>query len=103
MAVSACGMKGIDRPPPASYVEGPRASITCDTCSTRDTVHAVDIGAKIRDHRMRAKLSQAALARAAKVGRLTVIRAESGTHRPSLSTLERLAKALGVKVKDLLE
>ena len=47
-------------------------------------------------------LSQAALARRAKVGRTTLIRIEQGAQNPTLGTLERIAMALRVKVHDLL-
>ncbi len=54
---------------------------------------------------LRAKwgLSQEALAKKAGISREYLARLEAGQHDPPLSTLTRLAKALRVKVGDLLE
>ena len=54
---------------------------------------------------LRAKqgLSQAGLAERAGISREYIARLETGHHDPSLSTLEKLAKALRVKVGELLE
>jgi transcriptional regulator with XRE-family HTH domain len=49
------------------------------------------------------QLSQAALAERVGVSREYIARLETGRHDPPLSTLEKLAKALGVKVGRLLE
>ena len=56
----------------------------------------------LRRLRERRQLSQSELARKAKVGRVTLNRLEGGTQDPTLGTLERLAKALGVRLRDLL-
>ena len=49
-------------------------------------------------------LSQAALAKKAKLARPYLVRLESGQQtNPSLAVLQRLAKALGVPVATLLE
>ena len=48
-------------------------------------------------------LSQAALARKAKLAHEHVSRLEAGRHWPTLPVLQRLAKALGVPVTALLE
>jgi XRE family transcriptional regulator of biofilm formation len=48
-------------------------------------------------------LSQVELAKKAKVARSYVVRLESGQQKnPSLAVLKRLAKALGVRVTELL-
>lgn len=47
-------------------------------------------------------LSQTALAREAKVSRITLVRIEGGTQDPTLNTLAQIARALGVRVRDLL-
>ena len=54
---------------------------------------------------LRAKqgLSQAGLAERAGISREYIARLETGHHDPSLSTLEKLAKALKVTVGELLE
>ena len=48
-------------------------------------------------------LSQADLARKAKLTREHVNRLEAGRHGPTLAVLQRLAKALGVPVPKLVE
>ena len=48
-------------------------------------------------------LSQRALAKLAKVGHITIARLEVGIYDPRLSTLRRLAKALKVRVVDLID
>ncbi len=60
------------------------------------------VGETIRRLRKARGLSQEALGRKAKVARLTVIRIETGTQSPKLDSLERLAKALGVKLRALI-
>lgn len=47
-------------------------------------------------------MSQAALAEAADLSRGYLIHLEAGQQDPTLGTLERLAKALGVPTSDLL-
>ena len=53
--------------------------------------------------RMRKGLSQRALARLSKISQVTIARIETGVYDPRLSTLRKLAKALKVKVRDLVE
>ena len=48
-------------------------------------------------------LSQRALAQLSKVTNVTIARIESGVYDPRLSTLRRLAKALNVRVADLID
>jgi transcriptional regulator with XRE-family HTH domain len=48
-------------------------------------------------------LTQRELAKRSKVTNVTISRIETGVYDPRLSTLRRLAKALGVKVADLLD
>lgn len=57
----------------------------------------------LRKARTRRKLTQAELARRAGIHQTTVARLETDAHRPSMDTLQRLAKALKVKVGELLE
>ena len=52
--------------------------------------------------RARRGLTQTALANRAGVHQVTIARLESGTRRPGLAVLEKLAKALRVNVSDLL-
>lgn len=60
----------------------------------------VKVGVAIRRLRTARGLSQTALARRAKVGRITLNRIEQGRQDPSTGTLERIARALRVKVRD---
>ena len=60
------------------------------------------VGATIRRLREARGLSQVALARQATIGRVTLVRIEAGTQDPTLTTLARIARALGVRLRDLL-
>lgn len=53
--------------------------------------------------RMRAGLSQAELAKKMGTSQSTIARLESGSAKPSLSTLERFAKATGMKMRVVFE
>ena len=53
--------------------------------------------------RKRKGLSQRGLAKLAKVGHITIARLETGVYDPRLSTLRRLAKALQVDVRKLID
>jgi transcriptional regulator with XRE-family HTH domain len=61
------------------------------------------IGTRIRRLRKAKDMSQAALAKRARLTRVYITRLESGKQDPSLSTINALAKALGVPVTALLE
>ncbi|MBI2906978.1 MAG: helix-turn-helix domain-containing protein [Chloroflexi bacterium] len=60
------------------------------------------IGEKVRQMRMARGLSVEALARKAGMQRPNLSRLEHGKHRPSLETLERVARALGVGVAEMV-
>jgi len=60
-------------------------------------------GTRLKRLRQRRGLTQQQLAAAVGVARVTVARVEIGAARPSLGLLERLARALGVKVSRLLD
>ena len=60
------------------------------------------VGGHIRRLRGARKLSQAALARRAGLSRMHVIRIERDAISPTLDTLEQIAKALGMTVRNLL-
>ena len=57
---------------------------------------------KLKKFRQQRKLTQGELAERAGVTREYIARLEAGRYDPSLSTLEKLAKALRVKVNDLV-
>ena len=60
------------------------------------------VGVKLRKVRQARKLSQAALAERAGFSREYVNKIEAGRYDPPLSTLNSLAKALRVKVEELV-
>jgi len=53
--------------------------------------------------RVRRKLTQVELATKVGVHKITISRLERGNRQPSMALLQRLAKALKVKVTELLE
>ena len=79
----------------------------CDA-SYRPAVEAIamrgrhTLGQRVRRLRNTAGLSQNALARAAGIGRVTLVRLEKGEQTPRFKTLEAIARALGVGVLDLV-
>ncbi len=60
------------------------------------------IGKRIRLAREKASLTQDALASVAGIGRVTLVRVESGEQSPRFDTLLSISKALGVSIQDLL-
>jgi transcriptional regulator with XRE-family HTH domain len=58
---------------------------------------------RVRRLRKKRGMSQQGLAQRAGLSREYVARLETGQHNPSLATLQKLAKALGVPVTALLE
>ena len=59
--------------------------------------------AKLRELRKARGMTQAALAKAANVHRITIAKYESGKVDPTLESAERIAAALGCTVNDLIE
>ena len=62
-----------------------------------------DIGALVREARLRSGLGQAELARRAATTQTYVSRVERGATTPSLSTLERLLGAMGLRLRVVVE
>ena len=60
------------------------------------------LGGRIRQLRESAGLTQETLARAADIGRVTLVRLENGEQTPRFKTLTAIAQALGKQVQDLL-
>ena len=60
------------------------------------------LGSRVRRLRETAGLTQETLARAAGVGRITLVRLENGNHVPKLTTLKAIANAFERPVEDLL-
>ena len=79
----------------------------CDE-SYRSTVEAIamrgrrTLGERLRTLRDSAGLTQEELARAANIGRVTLVRLENGEQTPRVMTLVAIAEALGKRVSDLL-
>jgi transcriptional regulator with XRE-family HTH domain len=61
------------------------------------------IGMRTKRLRKKKDLTQAALAERVGVHRIYIAQIEAGTKTPSLPTLAKLAKALGVRVAALVE
>ena len=68
----------------------------------RDTEIRAQFGRRLYELRKRSGLSQERLANLAGVDRTYVGRAEAGDHNPTLVTIHKLAKALGVEPSELL-
>ena len=60
------------------------------------------LGERIRQYRESAELTQEALAHAADIGRVTLVRLEQGKQPPRFKTLTAIAHALERPVEDLL-
>jgi transcriptional regulator with XRE-family HTH domain len=63
----------------------------------------VKIGDRLRDLRVRRALTQQELAEKANVGTNTVARLERNETEPHMSTLRKLARALGVEPEELVK
>ena len=65
-------------------------------------VDGAQLGARLRELRLAAGLTQAELARRTGIHRPNIARVEAGRHTPSLDTLARLASAIGVPTTRVL-
>ena len=80
----------------------------CCDASYRPAVEAIamrgrhTLGQRVRRLRNSAGLSQDALAGAAGIGRVTLVRLEKGEQTPRYKTLSTVARVLGVDVSELL-
>jgi transcriptional regulator with XRE-family HTH domain len=61
------------------------------------------LGVAIKRRRKQRKMTQAALADTVGVHRIYIAQIEAATKTPSIATLEKIAKALKVKVAELLK
>jgi transcriptional regulator with XRE-family HTH domain len=61
------------------------------------------IGLRVKHYRERRRLTQEQLAERAGISRTYLARLETGKHDPTATVLEKLAKALNIKVGRLLE
>ena len=60
------------------------------------------VAARIAELRDKRGMTQRALSKKARINRVTLARLEQARHPPTLDTLERIARALGVKLVDLV-
>jgi len=60
------------------------------------------VAARVAEIRAQRGLTQEALAGRARINRVTLARLERAQHPPNLDTLERIARALGVGLVDLV-
>jgi DNA-binding XRE family transcriptional regulator len=67
------------------------------------SIDGTKLGARVRELRVAAGLTQAELARRTGIHRPNIARVEAGRHTPSLETLARLAAAIGVPTASVLE
>jgi DNA-binding XRE family transcriptional regulator len=95
VSLRATGASPSSRPPPAA-VNGSSGS------STAVSIDGVRLGARLRELRVAAGLTQAELARRTGIHRPNIARVEAGRHTPSLETLARLASAIGVPTTTVL-
>ncbi len=61
------------------------------------------LGQNMKKWRMRKKMSQGDISRALEVDRSYISNIENGRMNPTLSTLEKLAEAIGIPIKNLVE
>ena len=79
----------------------------CDA-SYRPTIEVIamrgrqTVGGRIRQFRESAGLTQEGLAHAADIGRVTLVRLEKGEQTPRFKTLDAIAKALEIRIPELL-
>ena len=112
------GISGLELPNPYEMVlqtaGGEKVEIPWDfarhycDATYRPTIEAIatlgrhTIGERVRRYRESAGLTQLALARAADIGRVTLVRLEKGEQSPRFKTLKAVAGALGMETPDLL-
>ena len=63
----------------------------------------IKLGQNLRKLRLRKKMSQVDLATALSVDRAYISNIENGRMNPTLSTLEKISKALGISSSELLK
>ena len=112
------GISGLELPNPYEMVlqtaKGESVEIPWDfarhycDATYRPTIEAIaalgrqTIGERVRRYRESAGFTQEALARAAEIGRVTLVRLEKGEQSPRFKTLKAVADALGMDAPDLL-
>jgi len=64
--------------------------------------HRKLLGESVRDHRKGAKLTQEKLAEKSNLSTIFISRIERGVESPSVDNLVKIAKGLGVRVRDII-
>jgi DNA-binding XRE family transcriptional regulator len=95
-ARQAAGRRGLR----CGFYGGRNADTLCLTDFYLEVI--MKLSMRIKQLRKRREMTQEALARSARVSLAYIGRLETGHHDPKLSTLRKLAKALGVPVADLI-
>ena len=112
------GLSGLELPNPYQIVlntiGGERVELSWDFArhfcdrSYRPTIETVarqarqTLGERVRQLRESAGLTQEALAHAASIGRVTLVRLENGEQTPRYGTLPAISNVLGLQVENLL-
>ena len=81
----------------------PLGRFTIGLRADRGAVLARAIGIKVKAIRQHRQLTQAELARRSGIARANIARIEAGAHSPTVSTLKRVAHALGIRFSTLVE
>jgi DNA-binding XRE family transcriptional regulator len=81
---------------------GSRAAVNGESGPIALAIDGARLGARLRELRLAAGLTQAELARRTGIHRPNIARVEAGRHTPSLETLARLASAIGVTTTTVL-
>jgi transcriptional regulator with XRE-family HTH domain len=61
------------------------------------------LGTRVQQARLKREMTQEALAAKAGISRAYLARVETGRHEPTLTTLRKIARALKMKLGDLVE
>ena len=88
--------------PHSSATNGRPSSPPLNGSSPPLAIDGARLGARLRELRVAAGLTQAELARRTGIHRPNIARVEAGRHTPSLETLARLASAIGVPTTSVL-
>lgn len=88
---------------PHGATNGSRPSVPPLNGQNPIAIDGARLGARLRELRVAAGLTQAELARRTGIHRPNIARVEAGRHTPSLETLARLASAIGVPTTSVLE
>lgn len=95
------GATQLNRPEAMTSSSGQLAAAT--QALALSSIDGTKLGARIRELRLAAGLTQAELARRTGIHRPNIARVEAGRHTPSLETLARLAAAIGVPTASVLD